>query len=188
MNLKKKVPFPLLYAIALLNIGLAVLAGPFYPVPLGVILSIGLFYLAVRLEWTPYKIEFTRDYKKLISQFKFEDLLAMFLITVFFIFIGLAFGLWSFYGVPWWKIILVGILIDVIIYFTGMIPFVGDVVGALLTFIICILIIGGLPGIILSAIAVSIALIPGPVPLVTVSFILIKIVSWIIAQFLGVIF
>lgn len=82
----------------------------------------------------------------------------------------------AFKVVPWWKVILLGITLDIIFFITGFIPVAGDIFGALIGFIACIVIVGVPLGIFMGVVAAIVAMIPFHIPmLVTISFIGIKL-------------
>ena len=80
-------------------------------------------------------------------------------------------GLYSFSNVPFFTMLLAVLVADVIIFVTGMVPWVGDFVGSVIVGIQVWAMIGGLSGFILATLASIVALLPGPIPLCTIVFI-----------------
>ncbi len=94
-----------------------------------------------------------------------------------------AFTLKEFAALSFGLILAAGIISDIISVIEGgfeLIPVFGFIISlitSVLVFFLVSTVIGGLPGIILGSIASTIILIPGPIPLVTISFVLIKLIA-----------
>ena len=92
----------------------------------------------------------------------------------------------AFTAVSYSQLIISGILIDGMILLLGLpnlIPIIGFFIDALESFIAYFIvntIIGGIPGLILGFLAAFIVIIPGPIPLVTITFLVIKILLGLI--------
>jgi len=164
----KRLPFLWFYFIALVILLLAILAGPIFPVPLAVIIDL-ILYIVLR---ATDKVE----------PFKGKDLIPMIFLTIIVLFIGsfLAFGT-ALAVAPFWKILLIGIIADAVSYLTGLVDWafpVGlliSILAGLFIWIVSVLLVGGVVGSILGALALIIIALPGPIPLVTVSFVVLKL-------------
>ena len=112
---------------------------------------------------------------------KKTTIMDFFLIFIYFI-LGI-FGLLYFQililaTVPWWKIIIVGLAVDVVASLLGAIPVFGDILSAIIAGMIAIIVIGGFEGILLAVLVGCISLLPGPsLGANTIMLILFKIVA-----------
>lgn len=119
--------------------------------------------------------------KKYIKQpISISDIIFTF--TILLIYIVITFGviIYIISHIDWWKIIIVGLVIDLILLLTGFLPVIGDIIGGLISAIILIKVFGVTAGMFLAAFVFLIALIPFHIPVVTLLFVFIKIIMSLI--------
>jgi len=143
---------------------IAIILGPLVPAPL--VPVIGIIFLI-----------FAR-YKGWMQDYTSQDTGMILLSTLIFIFLLIGMNAFALYTVPWWEIILLGLLADAIAFICGVIPVAGDILSGMLIFFITYQIVGGFTGVILGGLGATLALIPGPSLLfVTIAFIILKFIS-----------
>lgn len=115
-----------------------------------------------------------------------EDIIPVSLMLLGTFFVLLVFGITFFYFVPLWVLLVAGVIADVINYVTGLVPVVGDLVGAVIIGVVVYFIIASASGVfvavVLSVMAALLAAIPGPqlfglpVPMTTALFLVFKLI------------
>ena len=143
---------------------IALILGPLFPAP--VVPIIGLIFLIIAR-----KKEWMKDYTS-------QDTGMILLSTIIFIVALIGMNVFALSTVPWWEIILLGLLADAIAFGCGFVPVVGDIVSGIVIFFLIFQIVGGFTGIILGGLGATLALIPGPsLFFVTIAFIVLKLIS-----------
>lgn len=121
---------------------------------------------------------FIASRKNVLKKMDKWDFLLILLYVVVSIFLLIYLQLINLTIVPWWQIIVVGIATDVVASLLGTIPVIGDIISGIINSFIPFVIIGGLPGLIMSITVVSISLLPGPsLGFNTFTLIVIKLLS-----------
>lgn len=161
VNNSGKYPFWMFFGIALMNLFLA-----FIPVyNLFIALPVSVIFLALA------------RYKGWAKKPTFVDYIIMVVLLFLSVIVTGALGVLAIHSVPLVTLLVVGIACDVIAFFLGYVPFLGDVLSAGITFIVCATVIGGFWGILLGSVASVIALFPFHIPFsITLCFILAKII------------
>lgn len=175
MKMKKQISYPLLYFLLMLNIFIALLLGPIYPVFIGILVSIIAFFVLLK--------------KGKVKEYQKGDIFKIFGITLSYIFVFMILGLVSFMNVSWWKLIIIGATIDLFAFINPFrFPIIEGIISGIVAIILCISFIGGFWGLILGAVAGLIAMIPfiENIPVFTLmSFVIIKLISIIIYNIIG---
>jgi len=156
----KQISYPTAFLLGMILIFLALITGSYFPLPLALAIAIIGILIAK-------KKGYVKEYEK-------GDWVWILFITLFFFALFLLLGFLSVFLISWWQLIIVGIIFDAIAFLTGMLPIVGDILGAILIFIIATAIFG-IKGLLLASLVTIIALIPGPIPLITISLIIMKL-------------
>ncbi len=159
-NKKKfKISYGLFSFLFYISLFLAVVLGPIFPIIVPLIGAIiALWYLKKKGRLIPFRLV--------------KDGLLIFGATALFLVLLIGVNAFAFAALPWGKLILASLLADLILFLSGWFPIVGDILGGIIAF----LIVWGITGsIILASTSLLIALIPGPIPLVTIGFIILKI-------------
>jgi hypothetical protein len=121
---------------------------------------------------------FIASKKNVLKRMDKWDFLLILLYALITTFLLIYFQLINITQVPWWQILLVGIATDVVASLLGTIPILGDIISGLINGFIPFIIIGGLPGMIMSITVISISLIPGPsLGFNTFTLVIIKLLS-----------
>jgi len=159
------IPFWLAWTIALSNIFLGLAIPIFYPEPLALIISIAFLIVGLMMGF--------------ILPPTYMDLILVPLLTILGAFLLLTAGIITIAVLPWWVIITIGLIADVIAFTTGFIPLFGDffgaVINALVVFTAIWFLAGIIPAILLGFVAFAVSLFPGPIPLNTIAFAGIKL-------------
>lgn len=169
-----------IFAITLTLLGIAIIVGPIFPVPLALLLGVVFFIIAKRKGW--------------VKKFRLFDLFMMAISFVVFLIILASLGLFALLTVPWWQLILLGLISGIVMWMGDFIPVIGDIISSIIVFILAVTIIGGLNGMIIGSIVALIALIPftafgGWINFFAIAIVLIglKIISYILVLLLEVI-
>jgi hypothetical protein len=126
---------------------------------IGFIIPIGIEYLA------PFFGVFY--YFRLKKQGRIKDFdyweLGLIVAYTFLMLIGSVItGLFVLASIPWFKLILVGMAADLFASLLGAVPVFGDILSAILVFILVLTVIGGLQGVLLGLVMAFISILPGP--------------------------
>ena len=143
--------------------------------------SVPFFFLDVIKPFILIGIFLWVKHKGYVKDFKALDflLIMIYLIASTALFIYMQ---WiTFKTIPWYMIILIGIIADVVATIFGAIPIIGDAVSAMINFFIPVIIVGGLTGVMIGVALMMISLIPGPsMGANTIALIVLKALSLII--------
>ena len=161
-------------AIAIAMIYVAVLAGPLVPIYATILAVIAL-------------IKFL-DTKGLVKEFTMKDFGLIMLIGTISVVTLLGLEILAFASVNIWTLLLIGIVLDIITVMLGSIPVIGDVMSAIVVAIVGIiltfLLVEGVFGGLIVGMAVIFAMLPGPIPLTTISLVGIKYFALVSQDFL----
>jgi len=174
---KEFLSYWMLFVIVLFLVGIATLF-PLFPVPLAILIGAILFIVAKKKDW--------------LKPFRFFDLIMIMFSSFFFLIVGLSLGIIALIVVPWWKLILLGLIASAVMWAGDFIPIIGDFISAVIVLLLSIFVIGGLSGMIIGGIIFFIALIPFTFALgwlnffaVAIFLIIFKLLSMLIAGAIG---